>query len=242
NGVEEQQDEAGPEADPEPQPEPEANQEAEAELGAEGELQPEEVEPDIEEKLPEEVEEKPPTPVSAPTPPPQTPEPPKPFSWASVTSKNLPPSGSLPASGIPPHVVKASSVPPRVEVKQDSHAPLPRDQRRERPGFTPRGPRQDGASAEAQTGKPYFGFKGRGESEGGDAEGRRTVRHPDSHQLFVGNLPHDIDEGELKEFFMKFGTVVEMRINTKGVGGKLPNFGFVVFDDSDPVQRILAAK
>lgn len=39
-----------------------------------------------------------------------------------------------------------------------------------------------------------------------------------------------------------FGTVVEMRINTKGVGGKLPNFGFVVFDDSEPVQRILAAK
>lgn len=39
-----------------------------------------------------------------------------------------------------------------------------------------------------------------------------------------------------------FGNVVEMRINTKGVGGKLPNFGFVVFDDSEPVQRILGAK
>lgn len=35
---------------------------------------------------------------------------------------------------------------------------------------------------------------------------------------------------------------MEMRINTKGVGGKLPNFGFVVFDDSEPVQRILGAK
>lgn len=35
---------------------------------------------------------------------------------------------------------------------------------------------------------------------------------------------------------------MELRINTKGVGGKLPNFGFVVFDDSDPVQRILGAK
>ncbi|XP_060273227.1 ras GTPase-activating protein-binding protein 2 isoform X4 [Ovis aries] len=39
-----------------------------------------------------------------------------------------------------------------------------------------------------------------------------------------------------------FGNVVELRINTKGVGGKLPNFGFVVFDDSEPVQRILIAK
>uniref|UniRef100_W5KAG2 Ras GTPase-activating protein-binding protein 2 n=1 Tax=Astyanax mexicanus TaxID=7994 RepID=W5KAG2_ASTMX len=226
NGVEEQQEEAVPEVEPEPQPEPEANQEAEAELNPEAELQVEESEPDVEEKLPEEPEEKAPTPVPAPTPPPQTPEPPKTFSWASVTSKNLPPSGALPTSGIPPHVVKAPSVQPRVEVKQDTQAPLPRDQRRERPsGFTPRGPRP-----------------GRGDSEGGEVEGRRAVRYPDSHQLFVGNLPHDIDEGELKDFFMTFGNVVEMRINTKGVGGKLPNFGFVVFDDSEPVQRILGAK
>lgn len=29
------------------------------------------------------------------------------FSWASVTSKNLPPSGIVPTTGIPPHVVKA---------------------------------------------------------------------------------------------------------------------------------------
>lgn len=43
---------------------------------------------------------------------------------------------------------------------------------------------------------------GRGDSDGGDTEGRRSVRYPDSHQLFVGNLPHDIDEGELKDFFM----------------------------------------
>lgn len=43
---------------------------------------------------------------------------------------------------------------------------------------------------------------GRGDPEAGDADGRRAVRYPDSHQLFVGNLPHDIDESELKEFFM----------------------------------------
>lgn len=42
----------------------------------------------------------------------------------------------------------------------------------------------------------------RGDSESGDMDSRRIVRYPDSHQLFVGNLPHDIDENELKEFFM----------------------------------------
>ena len=34
-----------------------------------------------------------------------------------------------------------------------------------------------------------------------------------------------------------YGNVVELRINS---GGKLPNFGFVVFDDSEPVQKGLS--
>uniref|UniRef100_A0A8P4GEF9 G3BP stress granule assembly factor 2a n=1 Tax=Dicentrarchus labrax TaxID=13489 RepID=A0A8P4GEF9_DICLA len=167
----------------------------------------------------------------------------------SVLLKNLPPTGTVTTSGISPHVVKAPSSQPRVEAKPETQtAPLrPRDQRtRDRPSFTPRGPRPDGvASSESQTGKPHLSFVnkgGRGDAESGDMDSRRIVRYPDSHQLFVGNLPHDIDESELKEFFMTYGNVVELRINTKGVGGKLPNFGFVVFDDSDPVQRILGAK
>ncbi|XP_051517017.1 ras GTPase-activating protein-binding protein 2 isoform X1 [Myxocyprinus asiaticus] len=240
NGVEEQQEEAGPEAEPEPQPEPQASQEAETELNPEAELQVSEVEPEEEEKLPE--QEKGPTPGPAQTPPPHTTEQTKQaFSWASVTSKHLPPAGALPASGISPHVVKAASAQPRVEMKQEVQSVLPRDQRRER-AFPPRAARTDGSVSEVQGGKQYISFKGRGESDGGDVDTRRTVRYPDTHQLFVGNLPHDIDEGELKDFFMTFGNVIEMRINTKGVGGKLPNFGFVVFDDSEPVQRILGAK
>ncbi|XP_067352888.1 ras GTPase-activating protein-binding protein 2 isoform X3 [Channa argus] len=174
----------------------------------------EEIKPEAEEKVIEEMEEKAPSPVPAESPP-NTQEPPK----------------------------------ARVEAKPETQtAPLrPRDQRtRDRPAFTPRGPRPDGvASSESQTGKPHLSFGnkgGRGDAESGDMDSRRIVRYPDSHQLFVGNLPHDIDESELKEFFMTYGNVVELRINTKGVGGKLPNFGFVVFDDSDPVQRILGAK
>ncbi|MEQ2200029.1 Ras GTPase-activating protein-binding protein 1 [Xenoophorus captivus] len=72
------------------------------------------------------------------------------------------------------------------------------------------------------------------------------IRYPDAHQLFVGNVPHDVDKTELKEFFERvkmppslpeYGNVLELRINS---GGKLPNFGFVVFDDSEPVQKILS--
>ncbi|XP_004280242.1 ras GTPase-activating protein-binding protein 2 isoform X1 [Orcinus orca] len=210
NGIEEPLEESSHEPEPEP----------------ESETKTEEQKPQAEEKNLEDLEEKsasppPAEPVSLPQ------EPPKAFSWASVTSKNLPPSGTVSSSGIPPHV-KAPVSQPRVEAKPEvqSQPPRVREQRpRERPGFPPRGPRP-----------------GRGDIEQNEADNRRIIRYPDSHQLFVGNLPHDIDENELKEFFMSFGNVVELRINTKGVGGKLPNFGFVVFHDSEPVQRILIAK
>lgn len=43
---------------------------------------------------------------------------------------------------------------------------------------------------------------GRGDMDQNESDSRRIIRYPDSHQLFVGNLPHDIDENELKEFFM----------------------------------------
>ncbi|XP_066430182.1 ras GTPase-activating protein-binding protein 2 [Eleutherodactylus coqui] len=211
NGVEESLEETITE--PEPEAEPEGKNE--------------EIKTEQEEKNIAELEEK------SPTPPPTEPaalpqEPPKAFSWASVTSKNLPPSGTVPSSGIPPHVIKAPASQTRAEGKPETQVqpPRTREQRpRERPAFQPRGPRS-----------------GRGETEQGDSDNRRMFRYPDSHQLFVGNLPHDIDESELKEFFMSYGNVMELRINTKGVGGKLPNFGFVVFDDSEPVQRILLAK
>ncbi|MBN3309461.1 ras GTPase-activating protein-binding protein 2 isoform X2 [Amia ocellicauda] len=231
NGLEETLEEPAPQPEPEPEPEPKS----------------EELKLDVEEKVLEELEEKAPSPAPVESSP-STQEAPKAFSWASVTSKNLPPSGSVPSTGIPPHVVKAPASQPRLETKQEAQVQPPRvrDQRtRDRPGFISRGPRSDGvASSDSQAGKPHFSFinKARGDSEPSEMDNRRIVRYPDSHQLFVGNLPHDIDESELKDFFMTFGNVVELRINTKGVGGKLPNFGFVVFDDSDPVQRILGAK
>ncbi|XP_043762397.1 ras GTPase-activating protein-binding protein 2 isoform X2 [Cervus elaphus] len=147
-----------------------------------------------------------------------------------VEEKNLEELEEKSASPPPAEPVSLPQEPPkpRVEAKPEvqSQPPRVREQRpRERPGFPPRGPRP-----------------GRGDIEQNESDNRRIIRYPDSHQLFVGNLPHDIDENELKEFFMSFGNVVELRINTKGVGGKLPNFGFVVFDDSEPVQRILIAK
>ncbi|XP_063784407.1 ras GTPase-activating protein-binding protein 1 isoform X3 [Pseudophryne corroboree] len=215
--------------EPEPEPEPEPEQDPEPEVVEE------KCEPVSEELAPEEEEavEKSPSPLPA-DPAPVVQEDSRTFSWASVTSKNLPPSGAVPVSGIPPHVVKVQPSQPRPDTKPDNQTsaqrPPQRDQRirEQRPTVAPpRGGPRPGEDIKLREGEP------------GELETRRINRYPDSHQLFVGNLPHDVDKSELKEFFQAYGTVVELRINS---GGKLPNFGFVVFDDAEPVQKILGSR
>ncbi|XP_016409131.1 ras GTPase-activating protein-binding protein 1 isoform X2 [Sinocyclocheilus rhinocerous] len=207
---------------PEPQPEPEAEVEPEP---AAVQLKPEPVsEPEV--HMEEKIQRSPSSPTPADTAP-AMPEDNRPSSWASVTSKNLPPGGVVPATGVPPHVVRVPSAQPRVEVKAEMQTTAQRPQRDQRPRDQRPGP-----SPANRTARP-----GVREGESGEPEVRRTVRYPDSHQLFVGNVPHDVDKNELKEFFEQYGTVLELRINS---GGKLPNFGFVVFDDAEPVQKILS--
>uniref|UniRef100_A0A8D3A126 GTPase activating protein (SH3 domain) binding protein 1 n=1 Tax=Scophthalmus maximus TaxID=52904 RepID=A0A8D3A126_SCOMX len=215
-----------------PEPEPEVEKEAEVvELKSE-------TSPETQTDAVDEHTEKSPAPAAAPPttepasvpaePAPAAPEENRPFSWASVTSKNLPPSGAVPVSGISPHVVKVTpTAPPRAEVKSESQTAAQRPQRDQRP----REQRPGGQPPMHRAPRPVR------EGEPGETEGRRVVRYPDAHQLFVGNVPHDVDKSELKEFFEQYGTVLELRINS---GGKLPNFGFVVFDDSEPVQKILS--
>jgi len=112
-----------------------------------------------------------------------------------------------------------------------------------------------GSGAESDGGSMGVGGGGRsmgGGGLGGPGGGSRVAgppadrtRYPDAHQLFVGNLPIDATEKELKDFFSEFGTVLELRVNTKGAGQggqKVPNFGFVVFDSPEPVSKALQNK
>lgn len=54
------------------------------------------------------------------------------FSWASITSKNLPPSGALPVTGIPAYVVRVPASQPRQKSKPESQIPPQRHQRNQR--------------------------------------------------------------------------------------------------------------
>ncbi|XP_002716345.2 ras GTPase-activating protein-binding protein 1 [Oryctolagus cuniculus] len=198
-----------PEPDPEPEPEPEPG----------SEIQEEKPEPVLEEATPADAQKS-----SSPAPADiaqAAQEDLRTFSWASVTSENLPPSGAVPVTGIPPHVVKVPASQPHPESKPESQIPPQRPQRDQRV-------REQRINIPPQRGPRPIREPG----EQGDVEPRRIVRHPDSHQLFIDNLPYEVDKSELKDFFHNYGNVVELHINS---GGKLPNFGFVVFDDSEPV-------
>lgn len=65
-------------------------------------------------------------------------------------------------------------------------------------------------------------------------DGRRKFvgAAPDTHQIFIGNLPSNITEADIKDIFKEYGTIVEIRLNAK-------NFGFVAFDTPEPAERIL---
>ncbi|KAK7111733.1 ras GTPase-activating protein-binding protein 2-like isoform X2 [Littorina saxatilis] len=186
-----------------------------------------------------------PTPVVEPPAEPE-PEPqpaPKPCSWAALV--RAPNSASASQSTPTFGTVGKPSRP--VEPKTET-GPAPSNSATVSPGGTQpqpqRAPRPPRERFERDRSNMSRGEEGDVDSLSGrrPAGGGVGNKYPDNQQLFVGNLPHNISERELKVFFEHWGKVVELRINTKASGGKLPNFGFVVFDSPEPVQDILKQK
>lgn len=110
-------------------------------------------------------------------------------------------------------------------------------------------PSRESVSSNAGDENPNAANPGRG---GGSRMGNNTLNNfPDSHRVFVGNLPHHCQESDLEELFSKFGKVVDVRINNKGVAQSrnltdsqksVPNFGFVVFEDEKAAMACLTHK
>ncbi|XP_034232707.1 ras GTPase-activating protein-binding protein 2 [Thrips palmi] len=100
-------------------------------------------------------------------------------------------------------------------------------------------------SMDRQGGRPPF-------SDDSDGERRRsgpsnTAPYPDHNQLFLGNLPHHVTEEELKKLFAMYGNVADLRIHSKNnnlkgngpPGNKVPNYGFITFEDASSVKAVL---
>lgn len=106
----------------------------------------------------------------------------------------------------------------------------------------PRIPRQDSRSKNSFTEDGPSSYDDRRKSQG-----HRDTSFGDSHQLFLGNLPHSATEEELREIFSVFGPVVDLRIqpSTKGSSSgprAPPNYGFITYENQQAVQSCLAAK
>uniref|UniRef100_T1J997 RRM domain-containing protein n=1 Tax=Strigamia maritima TaxID=126957 RepID=T1J997_STRMM len=61
-------------------------------------------------------------------------------------------------------------------------------------------------------------------------------------KIFLGGLKADVEEIHLRDYFGAFGTIARIKILTYKDTGKCRGFGFIDFDDSDAVDRIVAIK
>jgi squid-like protein len=62
----------------------------------------------------------------------------------------------------------------------------------------------------------------------------------DDRKLFVGGLPQDIKDSDLKEHFSTFGEIEGINVKTDPNTGRSRGFGFIVYKTTDSVEKAVA--
>ncbi|XP_072963290.1 uncharacterized protein [Typha angustifolia] len=73
-------------------------------------------------------------------------------------------------------------------------------------------------------------------------KGAAPLKDFKTKKIFVGGIPTTLTEDELKDFFSKFGKVVDHEIIRDHATSRSRGFGFVVFDSEKTVDDLLAKK
>jgi len=58
--------------------------------------------------------------------------------------------------------------------------------------------------------------------------------------IYVGNIPHSVEEDALKELFEKFGPVVSVKKITDKFTGAPRGFGFVQMENKEDAEKAIA--
>src|ERR1039458_8701950 len=59
-------------------------------------------------------------------------------------------------------------------------------------------------------------------------------------RIFVGGLPYNIEEGEVRQQFEKFGTVASVNIITDKMSGRSKGFGFVDMENDEEANKAIS--
>ena len=60
-----------------------------------------------------------------------------------------------------------------------------------------------------------------------------------TEKVFVGGIPHEVNEAEFRDFFGQFGLVIDATLMIDKDTGRPRGFGFITFDSAEPAETIL---